>query len=127
MEGTLSDESVYEDRQRVCDLGALRTPYKTDSGSIGYRCPSEPLRAYSDIKGGRAANTEGRLCLCNGLFATAGFPQYRAKNAYEEPALVTAGSDFSGVRELMSRTQANEFYTAADVIDYVYGASRTIS
>ncbi|MCP4966758.1 MAG: nitronate monooxygenase, partial [bacterium] len=65
--GTLSDETVYDERRRVCDLGALRMPYKTENGSIGYRCPAEPLRAYSDIKGGRAANTDGRLCLCNGL------------------------------------------------------------
>ena len=121
VEGTLSDENVYADRQRVCDLGALRTPYKTDSGSIGYRCPAEPLRAYSDVKGGRATNTEGRLCLCNGLFATAGLAQFRARNGYEEPPLVTAGSDFTGVRELMSRSQTEGFYTAADVIDYVNG------
>ena len=120
IDGTLSDEAVYEDRRRVCDLGALRTPYKTDSGSIGYRCPAEPLRAYTDIKGGRAANTDGRLCLCNGLLATAGLPQYRARADYEEPALVTAGSDFGGVRELMNRVGSdNSFYSAADVIDYL--------
>jgi NAD(P)H-dependent flavin oxidoreductase YrpB (nitropropane dioxygenase family) len=119
IDGTLSDETVYEERKRVCDLGVLRVPYKTADGSIGYRCPAEPLRAYSDIKGGRIANTDGRLCLCNGLLATAGLPQYRATSAYEEPALVTAGSDFSAVRELMSSQRPDEFYTAADVIDYV--------
>ena len=95
-------------------------PYKTESGSIGYRCPAEPLRAYSDIKGGRPANTEGRLCLCNGLLATAGLPQYRAKSEYQEPALVTAGSDFGGVRDLMDRlAPEGTFYTAADVVDYL--------
>ena len=118
--GTLSDEMVYEDRRRVCDLGALRVPYQTENGSIGYRCPAEPLRAYSDIKGGRVANTEGRLCLCNGLLATAGLPQYRAKSEYLEPALVTAGSDFGGVQALMGRlTPGKQFYSAADVIDYL--------
>lgn len=121
IDGTLSDQSVYEDRKRVCDLGVLRVPYKTADGSIGYRCPAEPQRAYSDIKGGRSANTEGRLCLCNGLLATAGLPQYRATGAYQEPALVTAGSDFSSVRELMSDQPPGEFYTAADVIYYVSG------
>lgn len=122
VDGTLSDDTVYEDRQRVCDLGALRVPYKTESGSIGYRCPAEPLRAYSDIKGGRTANTEGRLCLCNGLLATAGLPQIRVKSGYEEPALVTAGSDFTGVRDLMGRVPPGEsFYTAGDVIDYLRG------
>lgn len=120
--GTLSDETVYENRDRVCDLGALRVPYQTDSGAIGYRCPAEPLRAYTDIKGGRAANTEGRLCLCNGLLATAGLAQHRTKSGYEEPALVTAGSDFTGVRELMAQLAPGEsFYTAGDVIDYLSG------
>ncbi|MDJ0923968.1 MAG: nitronate monooxygenase [Acidimicrobiia bacterium] len=121
--GTLSDENIYEDRTRVCDLGMLRMPYVTDGSSIGYRCPAEPLRAYGDIKGGRIANTEGRLCLCNGLLATAGLAQYRVKSAYEEPAVVTAGSDFQGVRDLMTRLQPVEFYTAADVIAYMHGES----
>lgn len=120
VEGTLSDPKVYEDRTRVCDLGALRVPYKTENGSIGYRCPAEPLRAYSDIKGGRVANTEGRLCLCNGLLATAGLAQYRAKSEYAEPALVTAGSDFAGVRELMNLVPPGKsFYSAANVIEYL--------
>jgi hypothetical protein len=120
----LSDETVYDDRRRVCDLGALRVPYQTENGSIGYRCPAEPLRAYSEIKGGRAANTDGRLCLCNGLLATAGLPQYRAKSDYLEPALVTAGSDFGGVRVLMGRlAPGRPFYSAGDVIDYISGSS----
>jgi NAD(P)H-dependent flavin oxidoreductase YrpB (nitropropane dioxygenase family) len=120
LEGTLSDPQVYEDRQRVCDLGALRVPYKTANDSIGYRCPAEPLRAYSDVKGGRAANTDGRLCLCNGLLATAGLAQFRTKSGYEEPPLVTAGADFGGVRELMDLVAPGEtLYSAADVIDHL--------
>jgi NAD(P)H-dependent flavin oxidoreductase YrpB (nitropropane dioxygenase family) len=122
VEGTLSDDAVYEGRTRVCDLGALRMPYKTDGGSIGYRCPAEPLRAYSDVKGGRAANTDGRLCLCNGLFATAGLAQVRVRADYEEPAVVTAGSDFAGVQELINRHMGPDgLYGAADVIDYLSG------
>ncbi|MGI9647061.1 MAG: nitronate monooxygenase [Acidimicrobiia bacterium] len=121
VDGTLSDEEVYDGRSRVCDLGALRVPYKTDSGSVGYRCPAEPLRAYSDVKGGRAANTQGRSCLCNGLLATAGLPQYRVRSDYEEPPIVTAGSDFRGVRALMEGVEDGMFYSAADVIDYLSG------
>jgi NAD(P)H-dependent flavin oxidoreductase YrpB (nitropropane dioxygenase family) len=122
VDGTLSDSTVYESRRRVCDLGVLRVPYKTETGAIGYRCPAEPLHAYTEVKGGRVDNTGGRLCLCNGLLATAGLAQYRAKSAYEEPALVTAGSDLRGVRELMQRIPPDEsFYQAADVIDYVTG------
>lgn len=126
IKGTLSDGEVYDGRRRVCDLGALRVPYKSGEDSIGYRCPAEPLRAYSDIKGGREANTEGRLCLCNGLLATAGLAQHRAKHGYDEPALVTAGSDFRAVRTLIDRTAPGDpFYTAADVVDYVTGTARS--
>jgi len=120
--GSLSDSEVYEERRRVCDLGALRVPYKTDNGNIGYRCPAEPLKAYSDVKGGRSQNTEGRVCLCNGLLATAGLPQFRVAAGYAEPPVVTAGSDFSGVRDLVSRTRAGDIsYRASDVIDYLVG------
>jgi NAD(P)H-dependent flavin oxidoreductase YrpB (nitropropane dioxygenase family) len=126
LEGTISDEDVFLDRQRVCDLGALRVPYKTDNGLIGYRCPAEPLKAYGDIKGGRVENTEGRACLCNGLLATAGLPQYRVRAQYDEPPIVTAGSDFEGVRNLMRRVRpAEEFYSADDVIDYLSETIRT--
>lgn len=123
--GTLSDDTVYEDRRRVCDLGALRVPYKSGEESIGYRCPAEPIRAYSDVKGGRVENTEGRLCLCNGLLATAGLAQYRAKAGYEEPPLVTAGSDFGGVTAMMSVIPPGEsFYSASAVVDYISGNGR---
>jgi NAD(P)H-dependent flavin oxidoreductase YrpB (nitropropane dioxygenase family) len=120
IEGTLSDEQVYAERRRVCDLGALRTPYKTENGQIGYRCPAEPLAAYSRIKGGREQNTEGRSCLCNGLLATAGLPQYRTRAAYEEPPIVTAGSDFRAIGDLMRGVpDGSAFYSAGDVIDYL--------
>ena len=127
LKGTLSDEQVYEERRRVCDLGALRVPYKTEEGSIGYRCPAEPLRAYTDIKGGRVANTEGRLCLCNGLLATAGLGQHRVASDYDEPPLITAGSDFRGVQALMDRMESDaEFYTATDVLEYLRGARQPV-
>lgn len=118
--GSLSDPEVYDDRRRVCDLGALRTPYLTENGSIGYRCPAEPLVAYSRVKGGREQNTEGRACLCNGLLATAGLPQYRVNAEYEEPPIVTAGSDFRAVADLMRQVPDGvAFYSAGDVIDYL--------
>ncbi len=122
VDGTISEEDVFLNRRRVCDLGALRVPYMTDNRLIGYRCPAEPLKAYSLVKGGRAENIEGRACLCNGLLASAGLPQYRVAAGVEEPPIVTAGSDFAGVRELMSRVATGTaFYSASDVIDYVSG------
>lgn len=50
--------------------------------------------------GGREANTVGRRCLCNGLMAAAGFAQQRA-HGYTEPVVITAGTDFTGVRHLL--------------------------
>ncbi|MCA9266792.1 MAG: nitronate monooxygenase, partial [Planctomycetales bacterium] len=46
VEGSISDESVYDQRQRVCDLGFLRQAYRKDSGELGWRCPGEPSAAY---------------------------------------------------------------------------------
>ena len=43
LEGTVSDPEVAAARKAVCDLGALRTPYKKANGDIDYRCPAEPL------------------------------------------------------------------------------------
>jgi NAD(P)H-dependent flavin oxidoreductase YrpB (nitropropane dioxygenase family) len=124
VEGSISEEEVFANRQRVCDLGALRVPYRTDNGTVGYRCPAEPLKAYSVVKGGRAENTEGRTCLCNGLLASAGLPQHRVAAGIDEPPIVTAGSDFEGVRMLMAGVGSDDsFYSAADVIDYVTAAS----
>lgn len=40
MEGTLSEDDVYEKRPRICDLGYLRTPYRKEDGEVGFRCPS---------------------------------------------------------------------------------------
>src|SRR3546814_18230906 len=75
--GTVSDDDVYEQRRRVCDLGYLRTSYRKPDGSVGYRCPSEPVESYV-AKGGAIEDTVGRKCLCNGLMATAGFEIGRA-------------------------------------------------
>ncbi len=122
VDGTISEENVFQDRRRVCDLGALRVPFLTDNKNIGYRCPAEPLKSYTEVKGGRAENIEGRACLCNGLLASAGLPQYRVAAGVDEPPIVTAGSDFAGVRELMGRVSVSTaFYSASDVIDYVSG------
>jgi hypothetical protein len=94
-------------------------PYQGDDGSIGYRCPAEPVRAYSETKGGRVQNTDGRKCLCNALLATAGLAQQRA-DGYVEPPLVTAGDDFTTVAELLHRLPAGQnLHTAADVVHHL--------
>ena len=116
--GTLSDEQVYRQRPRLCDLGILRSAYRKPDGSLGYRCPSEPVPIYVERHDGRAANTVERRCLCNALLATAELGQRRS-DGYTEPPIVTAGTDFTAVRHLMSRAPDGRTYSARDAIDYL--------
>ncbi|MFC4534117.1 nitronate monooxygenase [Sphaerisporangium dianthi] len=127
LDGTLSEEAVYEDRPRLCDLGALRAAYMRPDGAVGYRCPAEPVAVYEDRRGGRRQNTVERRCLCNALLATAGLGQHRA-DGYAEPAIVTAGTDFTAVRHLMRRRGDGGYgYTAADVVAYLLGRTPATS
>lgn len=118
VDGTLSDPEMVERRPRVCDIGALRTPFKKDDGTMGYRCPAEPVAAYVIRKGGRSGNTEGRTCLCNALLATAGLAQHRPHD-YVEPPLVTAGNDFAAVAVLAEAHRDHLPYPAQAVLDYL--------
>ncbi|MFH1326428.1 MAG: nitronate monooxygenase [Candidatus Falkowbacteria bacterium] len=113
LEGTMSDETVYQKRSRICDLGYLRTVYKKPDGKIGYRCPSEPADTYLR-KGGNQEDTEGRKCLCNSLVANVGMTQIQVSGYVEKP-LITTGEDFSLIhRILMFKDEM--WYSAADVI-----------
>jgi NAD(P)H-dependent flavin oxidoreductase YrpB (nitropropane dioxygenase family) len=117
--GTLSDPGAYAARERICDLGYLRQPYRKSDGDIGYRCAAEPVEDYVR-KGGIAADTSGRKCLCNGLVATVGLEQSRA-GALELP-LVTAGDEISELARLV-RSGEDE-YRAEDVLNYLRGPER---
>lgn len=99
LEGTASEEDTAQARPRVCDLGFLREPYRMEDGTVGYRCPSEPLTVFV-AKGGHAEDAVGRKCLCNGLLANIGMPQVRGSHRVE-PALVTAGDDLAMVHEFL--------------------------
>ncbi len=118
MAGTLSDPDVYGRRRRVCDLGLLRTPYARADGTVGYRCPAEPADSYVR-KGGDRSHTVGRVCLCNGLAATASLPQCAHDGTLEQP-IVTLGTDLAGAREL--RLRHPDGWGAADVVAYLTGA-----
>ncbi|MET8991474.1 nitronate monooxygenase [Nonomuraea wenchangensis] len=109
--GTLSDPDVYDSRPRLCDLGYLRTPYERADGSLGYRCPAEPVDVYVR-KGRPAEEAEGRRCLCNGLLAAIGLGQHRA-DGYAEPALLTLGQDAGFLDGLP------EEHSAADVVAHI--------
>lgn len=111
LEGTMSDATAYAARARVCDLGYLREAYRTDDGTVGYRCSSEPVSVYL-AKGGAFEDTVGRKCICNALMANIGLGQARGRGV--EPGIVTSGDDLTGVTRFMSPGTTS--YTAADVI-----------
>lgn len=112
LEGSASEPDVYSSRERVCDVGHLREAFRTADGKISYRCPAEPVHVYV-AKGGDAAKTVGKKCLCNSLLANIGLPQVR-KGVQEEPGLVTAGNDLTGISRFFK--PGSQHYTAADVI-----------
>jgi nitronate monooxygenase len=112
LEGSLSEREVFEARARVCDLGYLRHPYKKADGTLGYRCPAEPVDAYVR-KGGVREDAEGRKCLCNGLTANIGLPQRREGGAVELP-LVTSGDDLAQLGRFLK--EGEDSYSALDVL-----------
>ncbi|MGZ6839303.1 MAG: nitronate monooxygenase [Frankiaceae bacterium] len=115
--GTLSEPDRYAARPRLCDLSYLRVPYERAPGTVGYRCPGEPVDVYVR-KGGVAADTVGRKCLCNALTANVGLGQTR-RSGYHEPAMVTLGADLDGVTQLLAVNPAG--WTAAQAVDYLVG------
>jgi nitronate monooxygenase len=117
LENTMSDPVMYEKRNRVCDLGYLRTAYKRDNGTVGWRCPSEPVDDYLR-KGGTDEDTFGRKCLCNALMANLGLGQIQKNGDPEEP-LVTSGDDVADVARFLAPGAST--YTAADVVKYLLG------
>jgi nitronate monooxygenase len=122
LKGTASDAATYAARERVCDLGYLRMPYRKDDGTLGYRCPGEPVENFIR-KGGQPADADGRKCLCNGLAATVELGQLRT-GGRSEPALVTAGNDVATVARFAGGGGTS--YTAADVVRYLLaGAAGT--
>lgn len=117
LEGTLSDDQVYLDRHRVCDLGYLRRVYRRVDDTLGYRCPGEP-EDHFESKGGERCDTAGRKCICNGLLATIGLGQVQP-GGYHEPPLVTVGDDVVGLGRFVQADR--ETYSAADVLRVLLG------
>ncbi len=113
LEGTNSRQKLYEQRERVCDLGYLRTAYKREDGRIGYRCASEPVDTYLK-KGGKLEDTKGRKCLCNALMADIGHAQVR-DDGPERPIL-TSGDELQRLGEFLGDAES---YGASDVLRYL--------
>ena len=115
--GTLSDAKSLPARERLCDLGYLRHAYRKADGTIGYRCPAEPVDDFIR-KGGTLEETHGRECVCNGLVGTIGLPQVNSENISGLP-LVTAGNEVANVARFVP--PGRDSYTAAEVIRLLLG------
>ncbi|MEO9111664.1 MAG: nitronate monooxygenase [Lacunisphaera sp.] len=120
---TVSDPTVYAERPRKCDLGYLRQPYQKPDGSVGYRCPAEPVEDYVR-KGGKREDTEGRKCLCNGLTAAIGLGQSLAPGV-DEPAIITAGDSIRELHHFLKNGLLS--YHAADVLQFILGGTKAES
>ena len=119
--GTLKDPAVYAARRRICDLGYLRHAYAKEDGSIGWRCPSEPIDHFVR-KGGERDDTNDRMCVCNGLMSTIGLGQTRRDGTTEAP-LVTSGDALPNIRRFL-RDGATS-YRARDVLDVLLSNPRS--
>ncbi|MFO7906821.1 MAG: nitronate monooxygenase [Pirellulaceae bacterium] len=115
--GSNSETATYDQRSRVCDLGYLRTAYKKEDGSIGWRCGAEPVEAFLR-KGGKREETVGRKCVCNALMANIGLGQVRRD---PEKPLVTSGDDVKDIFQLVPSSTAAS-YSAEEVVAYLLSA-----
>ncbi len=118
---TVSNHAVYEDRPRQCDLGYLRQPYQKEDGSVGYRCPAEPVGDYLR-KGGKLEDTKDRKCLCNGLAATIGLGQLLSSGEIE-PAIITAGDALRDLHRFLTNGKLS--YHARDVLRFILEGTDT--
>lgn len=118
---TVADPDIYAERERVCDLGYLRHIQQEHDGGMTYLCPAEPVDTYVK-KGGKIEDTEGRVCLCNQLFAAAGMPQVR-KGGYVEPSIVTSGDDLPNIGQFIPEGQTA--YSANDVLQTLLGERKS--
>jgi len=112
---TISEKKLFNDRKKVCNLGYLRSLYKKEDGSVGYRCPAESSSVYESKGGVPSGTTEGKRCLCNALFATVGLPTAYNDDTVEK-ALITIGSKVDSIRELIKDKMD---FTAKDVVDFI--------
>jgi nitronate monooxygenase len=111
--GTNAVPELYERRERVCDLGYLRSAYRTEKGTLNYRCAAEPVDTYV-AKGGDIADTVGRKCLCNALMADIGLPQVRDGDI--ERPILTSGDDLKIIGRFL---KGRPGYSSSDVLEYL--------
>ena len=113
--GSLSDTVAYQLRKRRCDLGFLRQGFKRADGTLGWRCPAEPVSSY--VKKGGTEGTDGRKCICNGLMANIGLAQVDRDGQHELP-LITCGDDVKNLLQFLKTPEALS-YSAREVVSYL--------
>ncbi|MDP6642140.1 MAG: nitronate monooxygenase [Candidatus Nanoarchaeia archaeon] len=106
---TLSQKEIYDERERICNLGYLVELYERD-GEVDTRCPADDLERY-EKDGGNVEDTIDKVCLCNALTSTVGL------GSPGEVPLVTSGSDFSVVKALVKEHGID--YGVEDVMRYI--------
>lgn len=115
VEGTMSDETEFSSRKRVCNIGLLRRIYRDENGKLAYRCPAESVEQYVR-KGGSEQEARNARCLCNGLLSAIGLAMEYAGGYLERPFLVP-GECLDSLRTLIRNVGLD--YTAADVIRFL--------
>ncbi|MDG2168455.1 MAG: nitronate monooxygenase [Opitutales bacterium] len=111
LEDTEGGRPAEERKRQVCIHGCLRSAYRKEDGSIGWRCASE-LESTFLTKGGEEGELTDRRCVCNGLLATAGHPHAMKEGGVELP-LITSGAYLDFERFLNEKDD----YDADAVID----------
>lgn len=114
--GSLSNEEIYNGRERVCNLGGLVRLKEMENGELVGLCPAEPLLTYKK-KGGDSKDTEGAICLCNGLASAVGYAQEG------EPPIFTLGKDVATVK-ILSTGSPNGSYSAEEVVAYEFSIDK---
>jgi NAD(P)H-dependent flavin oxidoreductase YrpB (nitropropane dioxygenase family) len=113
LEGTLADPEIANSRRRICNRGYLLQSHFTQNEdgtqTETYLCPAMPAGQYTRA-GGDEADLDGRICLCNALFSTAGF--YTDK----EPPLVTLGLSGRLVTQTLSARQVIEDILTPEIV-----------
>lgn len=115
MSDTVSDEAVFSVRKRVCNLGFLRELFKTEQGTVGYRCSAESEKVFV-AKGGMAEKAKEARCLCNSLLANIGQGMKYAGGYLEKP-LITVGEHLESLKLLIAKFGLD--YSAVDVIHFL--------
>ena len=125
LQDTLSEDDVYADRRRICDIGMLQQrgftkPNAQGERTLFQRCPAGPIDTYIKQRG-LERNTDERRCLCNGLLACVGLGQVKEIQGelVEEPAIVTLGNNLEGVRRLSRQGQVH--YHVEDIVKDILG------